>query len=309
MAWGIFPDQGLNPQLQHRQVDSSPLNHQGSPEAWLVKSPTLSTGGGSPGWTQPPLTSSKVRGLPCSHSEKESLFSQQVSETPPQVEGGGQCCCFSPRGLHLHGVGSYLFPAGDARRTNSPLVLWDHCSDGGMRPLSFLRGVSLLPNCPSLTPRCLYNSHFTKTVPILGKNLYFLSRWKASYMFVKSEVIPHRHRLLTIYRVEYILLRAPSEDLYSLCLAKVSIPSTSLCHVLSAAAGRWFVEVHLCPGWALSLLILHCFLLPRELSSIQSLPSPIQALFEYHFTEKSCSTTEIFHYFRILCYYKHTFSM
>ena len=30
-AYGIFPDQGLNPCPLHWQVDSSPLDHQGSP--------------------------------------------------------------------------------------------------------------------------------------------------------------------------------------------------------------------------------------------------------------------------------------
>ena len=30
-AWGIFPDQGLNPCLLHWQPDSSTLSHQGSP--------------------------------------------------------------------------------------------------------------------------------------------------------------------------------------------------------------------------------------------------------------------------------------
>ena len=30
-AWGVFPDQGLNPCLLHWQVDSLPLSHQGSP--------------------------------------------------------------------------------------------------------------------------------------------------------------------------------------------------------------------------------------------------------------------------------------
>ena len=32
-ACGIFPDQGLNPCLLHRQADSLPLSHQRSPRA------------------------------------------------------------------------------------------------------------------------------------------------------------------------------------------------------------------------------------------------------------------------------------
>ena len=31
LAHGIFPDQGSNPCLPHRQADSLPLSHQGSP--------------------------------------------------------------------------------------------------------------------------------------------------------------------------------------------------------------------------------------------------------------------------------------
>ena len=30
-AWGVFPHQGMSPCLLHMQVDSLPLNHQGSP--------------------------------------------------------------------------------------------------------------------------------------------------------------------------------------------------------------------------------------------------------------------------------------
>ena len=35
MACGTFPHQGSNPCLQHWQVDSLPLNHQGSPNIFL----------------------------------------------------------------------------------------------------------------------------------------------------------------------------------------------------------------------------------------------------------------------------------
>ena len=34
-ACGFFPDRGTNPCPLHRQADSQPLRHQGSPEAWL----------------------------------------------------------------------------------------------------------------------------------------------------------------------------------------------------------------------------------------------------------------------------------
>ena len=34
-AYGIFPDQGSNPCAPHRQADSQPLRHQGSPELIL----------------------------------------------------------------------------------------------------------------------------------------------------------------------------------------------------------------------------------------------------------------------------------
>ena len=34
VACGIFPDQGLNPCPLHRQADSQPLRHQGSPKTW-----------------------------------------------------------------------------------------------------------------------------------------------------------------------------------------------------------------------------------------------------------------------------------
>ncbi|XP_061036078.1 Bardet-Biedl syndrome 4 protein isoform X2 [Eubalaena glacialis] len=37
MACGIFPDQGLNPCPLHRQADSQPLRHQGSPESRMVE--------------------------------------------------------------------------------------------------------------------------------------------------------------------------------------------------------------------------------------------------------------------------------
>ena len=33
---GIFPDQGLNPCPLHRQVNSYPLDHQGSPESKIL---------------------------------------------------------------------------------------------------------------------------------------------------------------------------------------------------------------------------------------------------------------------------------
>ena len=35
-AWGIFPDQGLNPCPLHWQVDSQPLRHPGSPCIFLI---------------------------------------------------------------------------------------------------------------------------------------------------------------------------------------------------------------------------------------------------------------------------------
>ena len=35
MACGIFPDQGSNPCSLHRQADSQPLRHQGSPELFF----------------------------------------------------------------------------------------------------------------------------------------------------------------------------------------------------------------------------------------------------------------------------------
>ena len=37
-ACGIFPDQGSNSHLLHWQADSLPLNHQGSPTHWYLKS-------------------------------------------------------------------------------------------------------------------------------------------------------------------------------------------------------------------------------------------------------------------------------
>ena len=37
VACGIFPDQGLNPRLQHWQVDSLPFSHQGIPNVWFRK--------------------------------------------------------------------------------------------------------------------------------------------------------------------------------------------------------------------------------------------------------------------------------
>ena len=51
-ACGIFPDQGSNPCALHRQADSQPLRHQGSPVSWfwqwtiLCKMPPL----GEAGW-------------------------------------------------------------------------------------------------------------------------------------------------------------------------------------------------------------------------------------------------------------------
>ena len=35
-AWGIFLDRGLNPCLLHRQVDSYPLYHPGSPSSYKL---------------------------------------------------------------------------------------------------------------------------------------------------------------------------------------------------------------------------------------------------------------------------------
>uniref|UniRef100_A0A8C9E2G7 Mediator of RNA polymerase II transcription subunit 27 n=2 Tax=Phocoenidae TaxID=9740 RepID=A0A8C9E2G7_PHOSS len=35
-ACGIFPDRGTNPRLLHRQADSQPLRHQGSPEGFFI---------------------------------------------------------------------------------------------------------------------------------------------------------------------------------------------------------------------------------------------------------------------------------
>ena len=35
-AHGIFPDQGSNPCPLHRQADSQPLRHQGSPSCFLI---------------------------------------------------------------------------------------------------------------------------------------------------------------------------------------------------------------------------------------------------------------------------------
>ena len=35
-ACGIFPDQGSNPCPLHRQADSQPLHHQGSPGRWIL---------------------------------------------------------------------------------------------------------------------------------------------------------------------------------------------------------------------------------------------------------------------------------
>ena len=35
-AWGIFPDQGLNPCLQHWQAHSLPLSHRGSPGSVFI---------------------------------------------------------------------------------------------------------------------------------------------------------------------------------------------------------------------------------------------------------------------------------
>ena len=37
LAFGIFPDQGLNPCLLPWQVDSLPLSHQGSPNVIVIK--------------------------------------------------------------------------------------------------------------------------------------------------------------------------------------------------------------------------------------------------------------------------------
>ena len=39
-ACGILPDQGPNPCPPHRQADSQPLHHQGSPAALLTMSPS-----------------------------------------------------------------------------------------------------------------------------------------------------------------------------------------------------------------------------------------------------------------------------
>ena len=41
VARGIFPDQGLNPYLLHWQVDSQPLDHQGSLLLGLLNEPVL----------------------------------------------------------------------------------------------------------------------------------------------------------------------------------------------------------------------------------------------------------------------------
>ena len=42
-ACGIFPDQGSNPRPLHRQVDSQPLHHQGSPVLAFKKNKTTTT--------------------------------------------------------------------------------------------------------------------------------------------------------------------------------------------------------------------------------------------------------------------------
>ena len=44
MAGGIFSDQGWNPCLLHRQADSLPRSHQGSPVSGLSCSPNLDLG-------------------------------------------------------------------------------------------------------------------------------------------------------------------------------------------------------------------------------------------------------------------------
>ena len=43
-ACGIFPDQGSNPCPLHRQADSQPLRHQGSPLSWVLIQAYISTG-------------------------------------------------------------------------------------------------------------------------------------------------------------------------------------------------------------------------------------------------------------------------
>ena len=47
-ACGIFPDQGLNPCLLHRQVDSLPLSPQGGPVMWFLRVHSEAKSGGMP---------------------------------------------------------------------------------------------------------------------------------------------------------------------------------------------------------------------------------------------------------------------
>ena len=42
-ARGILPDQGSNPCPLHRQADSQPLRHQGSPSKWFLMKVSIST--------------------------------------------------------------------------------------------------------------------------------------------------------------------------------------------------------------------------------------------------------------------------
>ena len=44
-ACGIFPDQGSNPRLLHWQVDSKPLDNQGSPRPFIFKAEQPETSG------------------------------------------------------------------------------------------------------------------------------------------------------------------------------------------------------------------------------------------------------------------------
>ena len=43
MACGIFPDWGMNPCPLHRQADSQPLHHQGSPHSAFLISPKFTS--------------------------------------------------------------------------------------------------------------------------------------------------------------------------------------------------------------------------------------------------------------------------
>ena len=43
-ACGIFPDQGSNPCPLHRQADSQPLHHQGSPDTFFLENPARHEG-------------------------------------------------------------------------------------------------------------------------------------------------------------------------------------------------------------------------------------------------------------------------